>query len=132
MPACNLQDIRVYPIKSSAGISLSTSWVDNIGLPFDRRFVVSNPQGQFITARTQPTLCLIQCNITASGLVLSAPDMPILTIDYQQCTEQYQDVTVWRDTILAQRCHQKVDQWFSAYLNMPCHLLFLASAQRER
>ncbi|WP_286264846.1 hybrid-cluster NAD(P)-dependent oxidoreductase [Thalassotalea atypica] len=132
MPACNLQDIRVYPIKSSAGISLSTSWVDNIGLPFDRRFVVSNPQGQFITARTQPTLCLIQCNITASGLVLSAPDMPILTIDYQQCTEQYQDVTVWRDTILAQRCHQKVDQWFSAYLNMPCHLLFFGERSKRK
>ena len=124
MTSSTLSQISIYPIKSSAGIDLSSSWVDNIGLPFDRRFVVCDNKGQFITARTLPKLCLIQTNLTPTGLILTAPDMPILTVDYHQCVDEYQHVTVWKDTILGQRCEQNVDLWFSQYIGKPCHLLF--------
>ncbi len=119
-----LQDIYVYPIKSNGGIRLSSSWVDSIGLPFDRRFVVTDPQGQFITARTHPKLCLVQCNLTETGLILTAPDMPMLKIEYAQCLDRYQPVTVWKDTINAQSCPAHVDAWFSQYLALPCQLVF--------
>jgi len=127
-----LKDIHVYPIKSTAGIALSTSWVDNIGLPFDRRFVVSDPSGQFITARTEPKLCLIQANITDTGLVITAPDMPVLTIDFSQCLAQYQDVTVWKDRISAQRCAEHIDLWFSQYLQKNCQLMFFGEASSRK
>lgn len=119
-----LSQISVYPIKSAAGIDLSTSWVDSIGLPFDRRFVVSEPCGQFITARTMPKLCLIQANLTPNGLILTAPDMPLLVIEYDKCLDQYQAVNIWKDNLLGQRCQEQVDAWFSQYLNRPCHLLY--------
>lgn len=131
MTVTKLKEISIYPIKSSAGISLSTSWVDNIGLPFDRRFVLSDHSGQFITARTQPNLCLIKTNITELGLTVSAPDMPILEISYQQCLDEYQHVAVWKDTILAQRCAEKVDAWFSNYIGKPCHLLYFGEQSRR-
>jgi len=127
-----LQDIHVYPIKSTAGIALSTSWVDNIGLPFDRRFVVSDQSGQFITARTEPKLCLIQANITDSGLVITAPDMPVLTIDFSQCLTQYQEVTVWKDRISAQRCAENIDLWFSQYLQQNCQLMYFGEASSRK
>ena len=127
-----LSQISIYPIKSSGGIDLSSSWVDDIGLPFDRRFVICDSHGQFITARTLPKLCLIQTNLTPSGLVLTAPDMPILNIDYQKCLDEYQHVTVWKDTILGQRCEQNVDTWFSEYVGKPCHLLFFGEQSSRK
>ena len=124
MSYTQLQSICVYPIKSSAGLTLSSSWVEKIGLPFDRRFVVCDAQGQFITARTLPKLCLIKCNITATGLVLNAPDMPMLVIGYDACKDEYQHVTIWKDTMLGQRCHDSVDHWISQYIGKPAHLLY--------
>ncbi|MEY8199915.1 MAG: YcbX family protein [Colwellia sp.] len=118
-----LSQISIYPLKSTAGIQLSNSWVDELGLSFDRRFVLTDDKYQFITARTEPKLCLIQANITATGLVLTAPDMPKLVINYQQLSDLYQTVFVWDDNINAQQGSHEHHQWFSRYLNRPCQLL---------
>lgn len=121
-----MQSLHVYPIKSTAGIELSKSWVDDFGLSFDRRFVVTELNGQFITARTQPKLCLIQSYFTPNGLVLTAPNMPELLIDFARFSEQYHQVTVWKDQINALYCHQHYDKWLSDYLALPCQLHFFA------
>lgn len=119
-----LQDITIYPIKSSTGIHLSTSWVEELGLAFDRRFVVTSLIGEAITARTHPHLCLVRTNLTTQGLILTAPDMPALTIDYHKMSTQYNDVKVWNDTIKGQLCDEQINRWFSLYLKTPCTLLF--------
>lgn len=121
-----VQSLHIYPIKSTSGITLSHSWVDDFGLSFDRRFVVTDLGGQFITARTQPKLCLIQCHLTPDGLVLTAPNMPRLEIVFANFSEQYHQVAVWKDQINALYCHQIYDKWFSQYLNLPCQLHFFA------
>ncbi|NQY64335.1 MAG: MOSC domain-containing protein [Alteromonadaceae bacterium] len=131
MSTINLAQINIYPIKSSAGIQLSSSWVDEYGLSFDRRFVVTDNRGQFITARTEPTLCLVQANITATGLKLTAPNMPVLSIDYRTFGQSYQNVSVWKDTISAQHCQASYDLWFSEYLNKPCQLLFFGDGSKR-
>ncbi|SEL48840.1 hypothetical protein SAMN05216262_11226 [Colwellia chukchiensis] len=131
MQQANLSSIHVYPIKSSAGVSISTSWVEEFGLALDRRFVITDPEGVFISARTEPSLCLIQANITASGLIVTAPNMPTLVINYQQLAVDYTEVIVWGDTISAQQCSVAINSWFSRYLQRPCQLLFFgASSQR--
>ena len=121
-----VQSLHIYPIKSTSGIALSHSWVDDFGLSFDRRFVVTDLDGQFITARTQPKLCLIQCHLTTDGLVLTAPDTPKLVIVFANFSEQYHQVAVWGDQINALYCHQTYDKWFSQYLDLPCQLHFFS------
>lgn len=124
MTNTRLQSISVYPIKSSAAIQLSTSWVEELGLSFDRRFIVATDKGEMFTARTEPKLCLIQTNLTAKGINIAAPGMPILSIEYAKFSPQYQNVTVWSTDINAQLGIEYYNQWFSRYLNKPCQLLF--------
>ena len=126
-----LQNIHVYPIKSSAGIELSNSWVGEHGLAMDRRFVIASPEGEFITARTEPSLCLIQANITATGLIVTAPNMPPLVIDYNALLASYVDVRVWNDIIIAQQCKVDINQWFSQFLQRPCQLLFFGAGSER-
>ncbi|WP_440876304.1 YcbX family protein [Thalassotalea sp. PLHSN55] len=128
----NVKSLHVYPIKSAAGIALSHAWLDELGLSFDRRFVISDLHGQFITARTEHKLCLIQVHLLANGLMLSAPNMDNLTIAYQDFSDDYQAVTVWGDTINAQHCRQQYDAWFSRYLNKPCQLLFFGDKSHRK
>jgi len=127
LSTASLAQINIYPIKSSAGIQLSSSWVDAFGLSFDRRFVLTDDNGQFITARTDHKLCLIQASLTPTGLKLSAPNMPVLSIDYQTFSRSYQEVIVWKDTINAQHCQATYDMWFSDYLDKSCQLLYFGS-----
>lgn len=119
-----LSQLSVYPIKSSRGIHLSSSWVDEYGLSFDRRFVITDHSGQFITARTEPSLCLIQTSLTPQGLKVIAPDMPVLNVNYADFSSRYIEVEVWGNKINAQHCRQNIDHWFSQYLNKPCKLMF--------
>jgi len=127
----SLQSLHIYPIKSTAGISLSNSWVDDYGLSFDRRFVITDANGLFITARTQPTLCLIKANLTEYGLVLTAPNMPVLHIHYQKLSQTYKDVTVWENDINAQHGHKDYDLWLSQYLQIPCQLLYFGERSQR-
>ncbi|MEP4889461.1 MAG: YcbX family protein [Aliiglaciecola sp.] len=124
MSKLSLSQINIYPIKSCAGISLATSKVEQMGLEFDRRFVLTQTNGTFITARTDSTLCLVETQVTATGLRLNAPGMPELTIKYADFSENYQMVKVWQDNINGQYCHRDYDQWFSRYLGKPCNLVF--------
>lgn len=133
MSVATVSSLHIYPIKSTKGICLPQANVEEKGLAFDRRFVVSDNLGQFITARTEPTLCLVHTTLTEQGIILSAPAMPTLTLNYQQFREQYQSVTVWGDEISGQLCAVEADAWFSTYLKRPCQLLFFGQqSHREK
>lgn len=127
-----LSSLHVYPIKSSADISISSAWVDEYGLSFDRRFVLSDLQGQFMTARKHHNICLIQSNIVPEGLMIKAPNMPNIIIKYEEISAQYQTVGVWRDNIEAQVCHSTVNNWLSTYLQQPCQLLFFGEHSKRQ
>jgi uncharacterized protein YcbX/ferredoxin len=128
MPTVTVSNLYIYPIKSTMGISLPQANIDELGLDFDRRFVISDHSGQFISARTEPTLCLVTTILTEYGLTLSAPTMPTLTLVYENFSEQYQSVNVWDDEIAGQLCSTEANSWFSDYLQRPCQLLYFGKA----
>ena len=128
MPTVTVSNLYIYPIKSTMGISLPHADIDELGLAFDRRFVISDNSGQFITARTEPTLCLVKSTLTEQGISLSAPKMPTLTLAYDNFSNHYQNVTVWGDEISAQFCSTAASSWFSDYLQRPCQLLYFGQA----
>jgi len=122
--SAHLSAINIYPVKSIAGISLPVSMVENSGLAFDRRFVITDLAGMFITGRTQPKITLITCSLTMQGLVLNAPNMPALTVNHQDFSRHYENIQVWDDTISAQYCSVLMDAWISEYLNSPCQIVY--------
>lgn len=128
MPTVTVSNLYIYPIKSTMGISLPRADINELGLAFDRRFVISDNSGQFITARTEPTLCLVKSTLTEKSITLSAPNMPTLTLAYENFSEQYQNVTVWDDNIAGQFCSTEASSWFSDYLQRPCQLLYFGEA----
>ncbi len=133
MSIITVSSLHIYPIKSTTGINLPSANVDELGLAFDRRFVLSDLLGQFITARTEPKLCLVRTQLIETGLIISAPNMPILTLNYQDFSAQYSKITVWGDEVLGQLCSDTANKWFSEYLQRPSQLLFFGqNSLRER
>lgn len=119
-----LTDIFIYPIKSVKAISQPAAHVEESGLSFDRRYMLVDQQGQFITGRSHPQLTQISVQFSQQLLLVSAPDMATLSINPADFDDEMQAAKIWSDDLQAQHCHQDYDQWFTEYLQQPCQLLF--------
>ena len=75
-----LSALNIYPLKSASGISLIKTEMEQRGLPHDRRWMVVNDSGQFMTQRTVPRKALVQTQLVNQTLTLNAPGMPELCL----------------------------------------------------
>ncbi len=126
-----LNDIYIYPIKSGKAINQPAAKVEEKGLQFDRRYMLIDEQGQFITGRSYPQLTQIQVQFSKQMLIVDAPDMPSLTINPAEFSEQTKNATIWSDSLNAVHCDDAYDHWFSTFLQQKCQLVFCA-AQTQR
>ena len=60
-----------YPVKSLRGGAVSSAGIDELGFIGDRRFLVVDEMGTFITQRTAPRMSLVDARLTDGGLTLS-------------------------------------------------------------
>ena len=121
-----LTDIYIYPIKSVKAISQPAALVEEQGLSFDRRYMLIDPQGKFITGRTHPQLTQVEVQFSQQQLLLTAPKMEQLVIEPKQFSADMVTSEIWSDKVNAQHCHQDYDNWFSEYLQQACQLVFFS------
>lgn len=124
MTRAKLSQITVYPVKSVAGISMSTAWVEKQGLVFDRRFMLAFVDGGMVTARRFPQMVTIKAALLADGIRFTAPNVTDLVIHYDQFSMQPFDTTVWKDTFSAFTTDERADRWFSLIIGEPVKLLY--------
>ncbi|GAB2664611.1 MOSC domain-containing protein [Arenimonas aestuarii] len=120
----SLSAIHVYPVKSCAGQSVETAVVQPRGLEHDRRWMLVDADGKFITARQEPRLLQVQPVTTDEGLTLEAPGMPRLAVAAPRGGATL-SVTVWKDHVEARAVDPATDGWFSRYLGRPVRLVHM-------
>lgn len=120
-----VSQINSYPIKSLAGISLSSAVVEERGLQHDRRWMLVDERNQFITQRKLAKMALIRPELTESGLVVQTRGMPPLSVPFRPENQECILVTVWDDTCPAIEVSQEANAWFSKALQMPCKLVYM-------
>ena len=132
--SARILSLHIYPVKSCAGIALNESPIDRAGLAHDRRWMLIDADGKFMTQRQWPAMALIRTALTADSLRLSAPGMSDLEValDGSGLEPGAESVAVWSDTTSGQRESAAAGQWFSDFLKTPCRLYKVdASAQRN-
>ena len=122
-----LQDIYIYPIKSLGGISLSQAEVQQRGLKYDRRWMLTDNNGNFLSQRTFAQMALLQVGIMQEGLMVSHKKgkMNSLTIPLNVATGKEVKVNIWEDSCTAVEVGVDADKWFSQALGMPCQLVYM-------
>lgn len=123
-----LSGLNVYPIKSARGIALEQSDLDNFGLRYDRRWMVIDESGEFISQRRHPRMALVQPTIQDSLLRVDAPEMPTLELPLNPSPAVSTSVTVWDDKCEAAWLGEQAAQWFSRYLQDSCSLVHMAAS----
>lgn len=111
----------IYPVKGCRGIALTESRVDALGLANDRRFVITDETGQFLSQRQIARMALIETQLTSETLILSANGVPSLEIPLAHTGDEHL-VTVWRDTIPAEDQGNEPAAWLSSFLGQPSRL----------
>ncbi len=117
-----LSEIAIYPIKSTAQLSLPEAQMGPFGFDMDRRWMLIDEAGTMLTQRKHPRMCLIQAQPKDDQLLVSAVDMPPLRI-VRQNTSNLIKATVWDDTCNAYDCGKEAADWFSSFLNTPVRLV---------
>ncbi len=123
-----LSALHVFPVKSCAALSPSEASVEPRGLVGDRRWMVVDANGRFLSARKHPRMTLIAARIASDeGLLLDAPGMPVLALDPAREASDRVEVTVWSSTVSARRAGAGADAWVSRYLGLPARLVHMDS-----
>ena len=122
----HLAGLNIYPIKSARGIPLVESEVDHFGLRYDRRWMVVDEAGKFLSQRSHARLALVVPSIQDGALSVHAPAMPTLDLPLSPSPTVSTSVTVWDDTCEATWMGEKAARWFSDFLSSPCGLVHMA------
>lgn len=124
-PRARVRRLFVHPVKSMAGIEVDHTEVDRLGPRHDRRWVVVDPRGGFLTQRERPRLALVRTAIEGDRLVLKAPAGDPLVLPLEPPEGAAARATVWGDEVLGVDAGGDAARWLAALLGAPARLVGL-------
>jgi MOSC domain-containing protein len=122
-----LSALHIFPVKSCAPLPLASADVEPRGLRHDRRWVVTDETGRFLTGRQHPRLTLLHAVPEGEALVVTTDGMPPLRL-VAPATRQRFDVTVWSNTVAALPAGFAADAWISLFLGQPARFAYMDDA----
>ncbi len=127
-----LSGLYCYPVKSLAGIPLQQSALDRFGLIHDRRWMLVDQQGEFLSQRRLPRMALIRQRIVGNELILQATGQRDLFLPLTPSPGEWIEVKIWAESCQVQRCDAAADVWLSEFLEQPCRLVFMPESVTRR
>lgn len=117
-----LTEINIYPVKSLGGISLKSSIVEEKGFINDRRWMLVDGNGVFLSQREHPKMARLKVNLTKESLIVSAGAESI-SIAFSPKNDALTSVKVWSSRVKAFVYEDEVNQWFSDRIGVRCRLV---------
>ncbi len=121
--------LYIHPVKSCAAVAVTKAEVGRRGLTDDRRFMIVDANGRFLSQRTHPRMALLVAELSGDQLVLRdranqelgelrVPRVPLARGDAPR-----RAVTVWRDTMDALALPES-EAWLTRALGKPATLVY--------
>ncbi len=125
MAGLTLSELNIYPVKSCRGIRVHQAVLVDRGLQYDRRWMIADASGRFLTQRECPRLALIEVGLEANHLVLHAAGMSEQRIPLELSGNTIRQVDIWKDTVGALGADSEANAWVSSFLGIPCQLVYM-------
>ena len=131
-----LSEIYTYPVKSLGGIALSEAKIERRGLQYDRRWMLIDDTGRFVSQREIPRMALLG----------TAIEPPFLTVFWKNNPEEKvriplapasnelekQHVQIWSDRCAGRMLTADINNWFSRNLGQSLRLVYMPDTTRRR
>lgn len=121
-----LSEIWIYPVKSLGGIRVSFAKVLAKGLEYDRRWMVIDDAGQFMSQRSYPAMALLQPSLEQDHLTLTITHkhtQSAVTFGLDETSSGPITARIWNDTVEVVEVGDDVNAWLSHQLDMNCRLV---------
>ena len=128
MNITKISGLYIYPIKSLGAISIQTSFIDAKGLKYDRRFMLVDRNGKFISQRTFPHLIRFHLSFLPdqSGIeILDKVSHLRKKLSFTPELGELIQVEIWEDVVKAKVVMEDFADFFSDLLEMPIRLVQL-------
>ena len=130
-----LASMHVYPLKAGRAVDVDESQVDPWGLAGDRRWLLVDEAGRFVSQREEPTLALVTVRYTGGcdTIAVSAAGHLALSVAAPSGNggAEMLRVTVWDSAVRAAAAGGQADSWFSGYLGHAVRLVYLDDPTRR-
>ncbi len=130
----------LYPVKSLRGFAVPAAELDDLGFAGDRRFMLVDEAGKFLTQRQLPRMAQVSTALTADTLTLSAGNHGSVTVGrglsptvgHSAVAKAMADekarptitVSIWKsEGLQAEDCGNEVAAWLSDFLDFKCRLV---------
>ncbi len=124
----SVSEILIYPIKSLGAIRLASNSALEKGFRYDRRYLLVDKNGQFLTQREHPMMGLLQPALHGDHWQVTAGaekgSQILFTLEPPHPTTPL-TVNVWDDFCEALPYPARINDWFSEQLGIACTLVFL-------
>lgn len=122
---CTISKLFIYPIKSFAGVELSEAMVTPKGLAHDRRWMLVDESGEFLTQRTVKEMVFFRVEYAESAWrIVHIPTQTSCLVPFEPETTEPLTAIVWEDTVQVVRVSPILDIWFSERLGIKCSLVY--------
>ena len=119
-----VDSLHVYPLKGAAGFSPQSWPVDERGLRHDRRFMIVDADGVFISQRTNPRMTLIRGEIAGDGLRISTAG-GMIDVPFPLTNAPTLRATVWDDCFDVRIADPNASRMLSEVLHAPAQLVWM-------
>ena len=126
-----LGSIHIHPVKGGRALDLDHAEVERAGLARDRRWMVVDAGGRFVTQRELPKLALLHAEPDPDGLHLGFEEAGERFVPTPDGAERLA-VRVWDDRVEAALADEATNRALSDWLGVPVRLVYQdAAAGRE-
>lgn len=114
--------LHVYPVKGLAAVDLPEADVEPRGLAGDRRAMIVDADGTFITQREHPAMATLRAEPRGEGVAVMLPGRePVMAT----ASGARRPVVVWRDPVDAAAVDGDADAALSDWFGRPVHLVLM-------
>jgi uncharacterized protein len=122
--AMRVTALWMYPIKSCRGVPVPAATAGRRGFDGDRRWMIVDEAGRFLTQRELPRMTLVRCALGDDTIEVSAEGQPALSLPRALEDGARAEVEIWGDTFPA-RVHSQGSEWFTRTLGRPCRAVYM-------
>ncbi|MFJ6215948.1 MOSC domain-containing protein [Streptomyces sp. NPDC092296] len=130
--------LHIYPLKSGRRLSPATARVEPWGLAGDRRWMLVDAEGRFVSQRDLPRLALVRAEplpggLLPGGLLLDAPGAVPLRVEAPTAErgDPLADVHVWGTPLQAAEAAKEAHSWFTSLFGTDLRLVHLDDPRRR-
>ncbi|GJL92973.1 MOSC domain-containing protein [Hyphococcus sp.] len=120
----HVASLHIHPVKGMRAVDLSTAQVESRGLEGDRRWLVVNADGKFLTQRSHPQLATLAPQLTIAGLTLSAEKFGEIEVATPDGAAR-RDVVIWDAPVNAAVADPDASAFLSDLMGEESHLVYM-------